>query len=579
MIPHATEIAKTHKILTVNLGLHESAVDLGSIRHDLYRPHFERRLLDASLSRLSLSIERMLLDKPLKLAQNPVVTFDPDEFNFLIDNPLSSPKYDVVIVGPEKSQCFVPMADCFRRVGFRTWCLTIPDLVRYRMLLGRAKGLVFIGNDEKFPPSSSNARALAVGLRCQMGKELVSFFRREDTFSLGVGGFGGPFLAAFWDLIDKRCSRKKKRKLEAETEPVAKKRRVDGPMKEFTTPEKGSNLKTESTPVKKKKITCLKPGVVAKKLKTGEVDPKKKEFTGLKPGVVDPKTEESSVPVKAGAVNPKRKGSATALKVVEPKKKDSETPEVEPKNINPSGVAGVQPMKPPRGKKNVEPVKPVIVPKNVPKKIIVRPKKKAGLRFKGKKPIEFQTCPILIDANEIRWVQVSIDSSTANNMWTFGMAGSKFGCYTMCQAAIVRRNTERAMEYCFVDEIEKKKIRDLDEGDDEDYREEFDKEKEEDDDSLSASSEEEEEEKPPPLPPPAGGCAIASRNGRHMVMMFSPHLASRPYQWPQWPPTWDRRHSSPWMRLFVNAYRFCQFREGKRKRVKRKKVVNHQPIE
>lgn len=57
-----------------------------------------------------------------------------------------------------------------------------------------------------------------------------------------------------------------------------------------------------------------------------------------------------------------------------------------------------------------------------------------------------------------------------------------------------------------------------------------------------------------------GGIAgICSPDGRHLAMMPHPERCFMPWQWPWMPENWKRKmKTSPWMRLFQNAYRWCQ---------------------
>jgi len=56
-----------------------------------------------------------------------------------------------------------------------------------------------------------------------------------------------------------------------------------------------------------------------------------------------------------------------------------------------------------------------------------------------------------------------------------------------------------------------------------------------------------------------GGIAgLCSPDGRHLAMMPHPERAFLPWQWPYWPKGWDAAQGSPWLRLFQNAYRWCE---------------------
>ena len=58
--------------------------------------------------------------------------------------------------------------------------------------------------------------------------------------------------------------------------------------------------------------------------------------------------------------------------------------------------------------------------------------------------------------------------------------------------------------------------------------------------------------------------AMCSRDGRHLAMMPHPERCTQMWQWPYEPleawrtPAGQQVRTSPWMRMFVNAYEFCQ---------------------
>ncbi|XP_071647655.1 phosphoribosylformylglycinamidine synthase isoform X6 [Temnothorax longispinosus] len=54
-----------------------------------------------------------------------------------------------------------------------------------------------------------------------------------------------------------------------------------------------------------------------------------------------------------------------------------------------------------------------------------------------------------------------------------------------------------------------------------------------------------------------GIAAICSKNGRHLAMMPHPERCTQMWQWPWKPAKWNYK-SSPWQRLFDNAYIWCQ---------------------
>ncbi|XP_029677552.1 phosphoribosylformylglycinamidine synthase isoform X2 [Formica exsecta] len=55
-----------------------------------------------------------------------------------------------------------------------------------------------------------------------------------------------------------------------------------------------------------------------------------------------------------------------------------------------------------------------------------------------------------------------------------------------------------------------------------------------------------------------GIAAVCSKNGRHLAMMPHPERCTQIWQWPWKPVDWNLEVSSPWQRLFDNAYNWCQ---------------------
>ncbi|MDD5291062.1 MAG: phosphoribosylformylglycinamidine synthase [Patescibacteria group bacterium] len=59
---------------------------------------------------------------------------------------------------------------------------------------------------------------------------------------------------------------------------------------------------------------------------------------------------------------------------------------------------------------------------------------------------------------------------------------------------------------------------------------------------------------------PLGITALCDRTGRHLAFMEHPERVHIPYQWHWWPREW-KYINSPWLRLFQNAFRWCQATE------------------
>jgi len=57
---------------------------------------------------------------------------------------------------------------------------------------------------------------------------------------------------------------------------------------------------------------------------------------------------------------------------------------------------------------------------------------------------------------------------------------------------------------------------------------------------------------------PGGITGLCSPDGRHLAMMPHPERAFMNWQWPWTPTDWDPKASSPWMRMFRNAFDWCR---------------------
>lgn len=55
-----------------------------------------------------------------------------------------------------------------------------------------------------------------------------------------------------------------------------------------------------------------------------------------------------------------------------------------------------------------------------------------------------------------------------------------------------------------------------------------------------------------------GIAGLCSPDGRHLAMMPHPERCTQMYQWPYVPKDWQAIQTSPWMKMFVNAYNWCQ---------------------
>lgn len=57
---------------------------------------------------------------------------------------------------------------------------------------------------------------------------------------------------------------------------------------------------------------------------------------------------------------------------------------------------------------------------------------------------------------------------------------------------------------------------------------------------------------------PGAIAGVCSMDGRHLAMMPHPERCTQMWQWPWAPSEWNSKvHTSPWMRMFHNAYTWC----------------------
>ena len=56
---------------------------------------------------------------------------------------------------------------------------------------------------------------------------------------------------------------------------------------------------------------------------------------------------------------------------------------------------------------------------------------------------------------------------------------------------------------------------------------------------------------------PSGIAALCSDDGRHLAMMPHPERCTMLWQWPWMPEEWKRLECSPWLKMFQNAFDWC----------------------
>jgi len=99
----------------------------------------------------------------------------------------SKDKPEVAILREEGSNGDREMTSAFYQAGFRPWDVTMTDLISGRISLGRFRGVVAVGGFS-YADVPESAKGWAAGTRFneRLKKMFDDFYRRPDTFSLGV---------------------------------------------------------------------------------------------------------------------------------------------------------------------------------------------------------------------------------------------------------------------------------------------------------------------------------------------------------------------------------------------------------
>ena len=96
-------------------------------------------------------------------------------------------KPEVAILREEGSNGDREMTSAFYQAGFSPWDITMNDLISGRMTLDRFRGLVAVGGFSYADvPESAKGWAAAIRFNERLKKMFDDFYRRPDTFSLGV---------------------------------------------------------------------------------------------------------------------------------------------------------------------------------------------------------------------------------------------------------------------------------------------------------------------------------------------------------------------------------------------------------
>jgi phosphoribosylformylglycinamidine synthase len=96
-------------------------------------------------------------------------------------------KPEVAILREEGSNGDREMTSAFYQAGFSPWDVTMSDLIRGRVALDQFRGLVAVGGFSYADvPESAKGWAAAIRFNEKLKKMFDDFYRRSDTFSLGV---------------------------------------------------------------------------------------------------------------------------------------------------------------------------------------------------------------------------------------------------------------------------------------------------------------------------------------------------------------------------------------------------------
>ncbi|MCX8022069.1 MAG: phosphoribosylformylglycinamidine synthase [Syntrophorhabdaceae bacterium] len=113
------------------------------------------------------------------------VTFEPEPTPFNILEREDRP--EVAILREEGSNGDREMTSAFYQAGFKPWDITMTDLIRGRISLERFRGLVAVGGFSYADvPESAKGWAAPIRFYDRLKEMFDEFYRRPDTFSLGV---------------------------------------------------------------------------------------------------------------------------------------------------------------------------------------------------------------------------------------------------------------------------------------------------------------------------------------------------------------------------------------------------------
>lgn len=155
----------------------------------------DMRVLRALWEETSFQIERLQMN-PLCAEQEKknnyyregpkyIITFEPEETPKNLIEIIDKP--NVAILREEGSNGDREMTSAFYQAGFSPWDITMTDLIENRISLEKFRGLVAVGGFSYADvPESAKGWASVIRFNSRLKEMFDEFYRRPDTFSLGV---------------------------------------------------------------------------------------------------------------------------------------------------------------------------------------------------------------------------------------------------------------------------------------------------------------------------------------------------------------------------------------------------------
>jgi phosphoribosylformylglycinamidine synthase len=198
---HSSDVQKVLEILD-NFRLCSTIIGETIEEKKVFVTYHSRKVLESDMRVLrerweetSYQIERLQMNSQCadeerknifdRKGPNYVIPFEPKPTPARILGSKNKPA--VAILREEGSNGDREMTSAFYQVGFSPWDVTMNDLIRGRVTLDRFRGLVAVGGFSYADvPESAKGWAAAIRFNEKLRKMFDDFYRRSDTFSLGV---------------------------------------------------------------------------------------------------------------------------------------------------------------------------------------------------------------------------------------------------------------------------------------------------------------------------------------------------------------------------------------------------------